>query len=383
MDDENAARGKRARTALLVVLGLQVAVLVAAVAATSMSDPEVEADTLLDDELGWAIPWLPRGGPTQTISGRAVSPDGDPIGGVAVQLVYPGDPHWPETVAYETASDAEGKFAFDGVARRVQFMIVLNGQEARRTFDPPWDLDAAELRVGDIRLAPDQPVRVVVRCTSPPRLPLDRRPDEGEPPRVQLHWLPGDELYAYLILGAEDTPPDERYGESSELPGHHTSVPRVPRSARTFVHETRLPAGRFLATVTGPCGVAQREVEIQPGQAQVIELASPVPDEGSLTIGVAPDGAPSHPPTVGDDDVGVDTFLRLGPVSLTSRTTRPGQSSRVDGLPPGIYRVHVIGHDCPREVEIPPGGAVLLWVGRDGCRVVGESEPTEPTTTPP
>lgn len=365
MDDGDGASSRRTRAGLLVVLGLAVAVVVAVLATTSLSNLEH------DDGLGQAIPWLPRGGPTRRISGRVVSPGGDPIARVGVQLVYEGDPHWPETVAYETTTDAAGEFAFDGVATGVQFMIVVSGQDARRTFDPPSDPDAADLRVGDIRLAPDQPVRIVVRCTSPPPPPTDRPPDGGEPPRVTLRWLPGDDLYAELFPGADDAPPDQRVGESSRLPGRHTLLPPVPRSARRFVHETRLPAGRFLATVDGPCGVAQREVEIQPGEAQVVELASPVPEHGFLIIEVASD-------IPGEGAVYV--HLKLGPASLDTPGTRPGRTSHVSGLAPGTYGVNVPRHACPRAVAIPPRGAVRMRIGRDACTVTEESEPT---ATPP
>ena len=42
------------------------------------------------------------------IAGRVVSPSGEPLGAMKVDLVYPGDPHWPETVAFASGTDARG-----------------------------------------------------------------------------------------------------------------------------------------------------------------------------------------------------------------------------------------------------------------------------------
>ena len=135
----------------------------------SADDAPSSGDPVSADD---SVPWAPGAGATTTVSGRVITPEQVPIAGAEVQLVYPGDPHAPESVAYSKRTGADGTFRFEDVSAYVTFPIVVRHEGSARTYWPPTEShEVVEREAVSIRMAPTRSVKVTMQCTRPGRLP--------------------------------------------------------------------------------------------------------------------------------------------------------------------------------------------------------------------
>ena len=131
-----------------------------------------EPDYEWDDPLGRGTPWLVPD--VVDIAGRVVSPAGEPLGAMRIELVYPGDPHWGETLAFTSFTDDDGRFVFEGVCGRC-FALVVRGSGGALTYREPLPLGEDFTVV----YAPTRRVPVRVHCAVAPTMELKSWPWES------------------------------------------------------------------------------------------------------------------------------------------------------------------------------------------------------------
>ncbi len=333
-------------------------VLLSLVFVTTGCDGCREAATGLGAGSGLGIdrpPWIRSDGATRMVSGHVVTADGEPIEGAVVQLIYPGDPHWPEEVAYAETTDAAGAFSI--TASPSHFNVVVRHLGEARTFDPPFMGYDPNQRVPamTIRFAPTRPVEISAECTVPPLEDIVGDPD---PVAASFYWAPGDDLFAKTYLGARDHTGDHSDAvESRVQPGRVTYVPSLPAAARQFGATVAVPRGHVVAIFSGGCGTARRELE--PGEdATEIALSLPEPDASSLVIRMASDqGDTVRRPAVHFGAVRVDTH----------EDVRVGRAMRLERLAPGRYEIPETA--CIDPIELPPSSETIVTIAPGRCDV--------------
>jgi len=315
------------------------------------------------DVIGGGVPWAP-GSDAAIYRGQVVTPDGEPVAGAEVRLIYPGDPHWPEDVAGEARTDADGRFAFEPVSPFGGYEVVVRGNGGERTFSPPLHERDEPPPPVTIRVAESYPLMVRARCTEPPRNVSDHL--RREPVRLDVRWLPEEDD---LLIRAFLAPPDgDASTRDSELmPGRPGSWPRSEGATR-FSRSIALPAGRHRLTFTGPCGVRVREVEIDDDAPPTpIDVDLPAPDHGTLAVEL---GSQST------RDV-LRPRLHVGPVLLEWLELRPGAPVVRERLAPGAYRL--TRATCHQPIELAPSTRTTVTIGPGRCDVRAGPPPTEET----
>jgi hypothetical protein len=275
-----------------------------------------------------------------------------------VDLVYPGDPHWPETVAFTTGTDNDGRFLFRGVCRRC-FALVVRGGGGALTYREPLPLGEDFTVV----YAPTHSVPVRVHCAVPPGVQVTR--SRWGSPHVHVDWLPDRGMVASVYLPA--------VGEEAELssdslsrvlPGWTIYVPRVDEDDRHFGLLVPLPEGDLRVTVLSPCGSVSRVVRV-PGDPIELELRLPTEDHARLSLSRAASamGAPLRFRVVFD---GVQVELESDELGTFGRTVVVA-----NGLAPGEYTIEGDDWQCP--VTLRPRTHARVALSRQDCEV--EEEP--------
>ncbi len=313
-----------------------------------------EPDYEWDDPLGRGTPWLVPD--VVDIAGRVVSPAGEPLGAMRIELVYPGDPHWGETLAFTSFTDDDGRFVFEGVCGRC-FALVVRGSGGALTYREPLPLGEDFTVV----YAPTRRVPVRVHCAVAPTMELKSWPWES--PSLRADWLPDRGTVASVRLPAV-AEGAELSGDSLSLvlPGWSTTVPRVDADARHFGAMVPLPEGDLRVTVLSPCGSVSRVVRV-PGDP--IELRLPTEDHARITLSraAAAMGAPLRVRVVFEGEqleLEGDELGAFGRVELVA-----------DRLAAGDYTIAGDGWQCP--VTLRPRTHARVALSRQGCEV--EEEP--------
>lgn len=315
--------------------------------------PEAEPS----EELGQRTPWLGPDG--MSIAGRVVSPAGDPVGGLMVELVYPGDPHWEETVAFTSSTDEDGRFAFHDVCGNC-FSLVVRGTEGARTYREPLP------RGGDFTVvyAPMRPVPVRVHCAVPPPPWARGTIPSGWPPSVRVDWLPDRGVIAHVRLPAVDEGA-ELSGDSlsSILPGWATSFEIPDADAGSFGAMVPLPEGELRVTVFSACGVLSRVVRL-PGDP--IELRLPPEDHARISLRLSPSAR--------EEPLPVMLSFQRRVLDLGGTQLRPYNVLGADRLSAGEYEISSgAGADWECRITLRPRTHTRVAVGPQGCQV--EEEP--------
>lgn len=311
------------------------------------------------------VPWTPGNGRLATIHGRVVTPEGAAVAGATVQLVYPGDPHWGESVAYQTHTNAQGHFRVEDVSAYVPFDLVVTENGGRRTFVlPPVDYPPSEGErpAVSVRVAPMHSVDVEVVCTEEPKPIRPRLPEEGSPPSVSVYWLPESDLIASIFPPSTGPQPALGGGPSMSRarPGHSTHLPAVPGSARRFQQQIKLPAGRHKVVVTGQCGVVQKEIDISETGPNAVQVEAPVPNYGNLVLRLAAD---SNREYVQPEVRYAGRHIAIG----EDRRLYRGRWARIHYLEPGLYDVG--GVTCHEPIDVAAERVTRVEIGPGRCDV--------------
>lgn len=299
-------------------------------------------------------PWAP-GSRRLRFSGTVVDAEGAPIAGAELELVYLGNPHWPEDVAGHATSDAAGRFELGEVGSGGYSLVARHGGMTR-TLDLPWpDSDPPPVTV---RLVETRPLRVGVRCRE--------RPDAAryDPRRLEsielfVHSPPDGELFAHVALSARDAQGARPARESRLRPDRMGTLASSPLAARRFGVDARVPRGPVRLTVVGGCGVATRTLEIDEGADPLAwELELPADDHATLELRLAPESTRDR----------VFPRVSLGPLPLRHPyELRRDAPIRLRRLPPG--EVSIAGVTCHRPVEVAPSTTTHVTIGPGRCDV--------------
>lgn len=262
---------------------------------------------------------------------------------------------YPQLVVWAAVqTDAEGRFVLRVPiqVRNTLDYLVVEGLGVSRTvfFDEPP-------RPTRFWLGPERPVRVTLECTeifeeSARSLPLLnahwRRPSGGDR-TIDDHWT-----HRHLVPQGVDWP-------APTLPGRDLYGPSLPAGARRFTAEITLPIGRSTVRVDGPCGHAERVVDI-PSRGPTAPIALTLPEPGSSGIAIRLTGVAyareAH--SVRARSRSFETFISL----------RPDEPTLLRGIPSGRYRIGEIARPrCQREVELVPGEVTEIAVDTQSCLV--------------
>ncbi|MGE0790307.1 MAG: hypothetical protein AB7S26_31820 [Sandaracinaceae bacterium] len=311
---------------------------------------------------GRPTPWAPIEGHTRDVEGQILYPDDRPASGAEVSLVYLGDPHADEGIAYETTADAQGRFRFDRVSEYGGFDLVVQHDRAHRAAHLPA-ADATTPWI--VRVAPSHDVPIEIRCTAQPG--RSRSVLGTQSVEASVRWAADGTQVAWTPLPALDGTPDVLSGRgepgmSRFRPGFAFSIPPVPANAHRFLTTLPLPEGTHRVTLTGVCGITTFDV-VSP----VPDPAPPPPvlpsrDASELVLELGADSARDY----------VEPDVALGGEVIASEQLFHDRPFRLRSIPAGSYVVS--GVTCHDPIEVPSRSVVRVSIGPDRCDVSTRSQ---------
>lgn len=268
-------------------------------------------------------PWLSGDdGERWTVSGTVVTPEGEPIAGATVKLIYPGDPHWPESLAYETTTDGTGGFEIETV--HYWFSVVVEHDGASRGYRPPWDGG-----IYDEHDAPPAPMTITIAPMT--RLPIHLSCTEAELSgfhRVSIYWRPDDDLI---------------HSDFFDLPSRSRSV-------------ANLPTGQFTAVAAGPCGTDALTLEVGSADPPALSFTLPPESHGELIVRMARDRP---------DTVRLPQIYFHGLKVNDWEEVRVGRRLRLTHLAPGPYELRETA--CREPVDIVASSVTTVTIAPGRC----------------